>query len=71
MAGGLLARAEAHVLRLSLIYALVDGSASIGAEHLRAALALWGYCADAVEFFFSDATGDPLVEAIGAARRRA
>ena len=67
MAGGLLARAEAHVLRLSLIYALVDGAASIGVEHLRAALALWEYCADAVEFFFSDATGDPLAEAISAA----
>lgn len=67
MAGGLLARSEAHVLRLSLIYALVDGAASIGVEHLGAALALWEYCQDAVEFFFSDATGDPLAEAIGAA----
>lgn len=67
MAGGLLARSEAHVLRLSLIYALVDGAASIGVEHLRAGLALWEYCQGGVERFFADATGDPLAEAIGAA----
>ena len=71
MVGGLLARAEAHVLRLSLIYALIDGESSIGVEHLRAGLALWEYCADAVQFCFSDATGDPLAEAISAALCRA
>ena len=71
MVGGLLARAEAHVLRLSLIYALIDGASSIGVEHLRAGLALWEYCADAVQLCFGDATGDPLAEAIGAALERA
>ncbi|MGH9108122.1 MAG: DUF3987 domain-containing protein [Acidimicrobiales bacterium] len=67
MAGGLLARSEAHVLRLSLIYTLVDGASAIGLEHLGAGLALWEYCQDGVELLFSDATGDPLAEAIGAA----
>jgi hypothetical protein len=67
MAGGLLARAEAHVLRLSLLYVLVDGAGSIGLVHLRAGLALWEYSADAVRYAFADATGDPLAEAIAAA----
>ncbi len=34
-------RAEAQVLRLSMIYALLDRSATIREEHLRAALAVW------------------------------
>lgn len=67
MVGGLLARAEAHVLRLSLIYALIDGAGSIGLVHLRAGLALWEYSADAARYAFGDATGDPLAEAIAAA----
>jgi len=46
--GGLLARAEAHLLRLALLYALVDGSATIGLSHLDAALALWDYAAASV-----------------------
>jgi hypothetical protein len=34
-------RAEAQVLRLSMIYALLDNTATIAEVHLRAALALW------------------------------
>jgi hypothetical protein len=37
-------RARVQALRLSLIYALIDGSAEIRPEHVRAGLALWGYC---------------------------
>ena len=44
--GAATARAEAQVVRLSLIYALLDRAAAIGTEHLTAALALWRYCAD-------------------------
>ncbi|MGE0827258.1 MAG: hypothetical protein AB7P18_34690, partial [Candidatus Binatia bacterium] len=39
--GAMLSRAEAQVLRLSLIYALLDKSSAIRIEHLRAALAVW------------------------------
>jgi len=42
--GKVTARAEAHALRLSLIYALADGASAIGVDHLRAALAVWEYC---------------------------
>jgi Bifunctional DNA primase/polymerase, N-terminal/Protein of unknown function (DUF3987) len=38
------ARAVTMVLRLSLLYALIDGKDAIDVDHLDAALALWGYC---------------------------
>ena len=62
--GGLLARAEAHLRRLALLYALVDGSATIGLSHLDAALALWDYAAASVAWIFGDLTGDPLADTI-------
>jgi hypothetical protein len=62
LAGALLARAEAHVLRLALLYALLDQSAEIKAEHLLAALALWEYCDRSVRFIFGDTLGDPVAD---------
>jgi hypothetical protein len=50
----LLARADAHVVRLSLLYALLDGKRVIGLPHLRAALAFWDYCEASVRFIFGD-----------------
>jgi hypothetical protein len=64
--GGLLARAEAHVLRLALLYALIDGASSIGPAHLDAALALWDYAAASVSWAFGEITGDPVADAIHA-----
>src|SRR5262249_44816902 len=57
LAGALLARAEAHVLRLSMVYALMDCSAVIQAEHLLAALTLWDYCERSVYYVFGDCLG--------------
>lgn len=69
----LCARAEAHVLRLSLIYALLDSSAEIRPEHLRAAIAFWDYCERSVEYVFGGTTGDPdrdrVMAALTAAQR--
>jgi hypothetical protein len=64
LAGAILARAEAHVLRFSLAYALLDGSPTVSVEHLAAALELWAYAERSVEFIFGDATGDPVADAI-------
>ena len=36
-------RAEAQTLRLSMIFALLDGLSTIDEAHLRAALAVWRY----------------------------
>lgn len=62
LAGHLLGRAEPHVLRLALLYALLDRSAVIRAEHLVAAAAVWDYCERSVLFLFGDSLGDPLAD---------
>ena len=59
MVGALLARAEAQVLRLSLVYALLDNSKEIRVEHLRAALALWDFCERSIVHVFGLSTGNP------------
>jgi len=64
LTGALTARAEAHSMRLALIYALLDGASSIELEHLEAALALWDYAARSAAWALGDATGDPLAEQI-------
>jgi hypothetical protein len=69
MFGAITARAEAHVLRLSLLYALLDCSEAIHRPHLHAALALWDYAEASARFIFGDATGDPTADAILAALR--
>ena len=55
-------RAEAQVLRLSCLYALLDNSAVIRAEHQQAGLALWEYSEQSVMAIFGDLTGDPNVD---------
>ena len=67
--GAMTDRAEAHVLRLSLLYALLDGSRTITVDHLLAALALWDYCAASARHVFGDATGDPIADRLLAALR--
>lgn len=62
--GAILARAEAQVMRLACIYALLDLSPKISREHLEAALAVWRYCEDSARFVFGNALGDPLADEI-------
>ena len=64
LAGSLLGRAEAHVLRLSLLYAVLDRSHIITGEHLLAAIALWKYCEQSVEHIFGCSTGNPVADEI-------
>ncbi|MDT4992360.1 MAG: hypothetical protein QOH97_2252 [Actinoplanes sp.] len=52
--GSVLARGPAYVMRLALVYALADGCASIAAEHLLAALAVWDYAAQTARILFAD-----------------
>jgi hypothetical protein len=60
----LTARAEAQVVRLSLIYALADGADAVGMEHLQAALAFWRYAEDSVRNIFGDSTGNRHADAL-------
>lgn len=70
LAGALLARGEAQVMRLACIYALLDQSQLIRAEHLLAALALWEYCERLVRFIFGNSLGDDIADATLAALRQ-
>jgi hypothetical protein len=54
--GAITSRAEAHVLRLSMIYALLDGSSQIELCHLKAALECWRYCQDSALYIWGDFT---------------
>jgi len=60
--GAMTGRAEAQVLRLSMLYALLDGSRLIDLPHMIAALALWCYCQETARLIFGedDAAEDPL-----------
>lgn len=62
--GALTSRAEAQVMRLACIYALLDCSLVIRTEHLLASLALWEYVEASVKFIFGEATGDPIADRI-------
>lgn len=58
----LMGRARPQVIRLSLISALLDGSAVIRAEHVRAAMAVWRFCMESARLIFGDSTGDQLAD---------
>ena len=69
--GAMTARAEAQVLRLSILYALLDCSRTVEPEHLKAALALWGYCERSTYWIFGTGTGDVNADKIAVALRGA
>jgi hypothetical protein len=69
--GSLTSRAEAHILRLSCIYALLDRSIEVQRWHLEAALALWKYCEDSARVIFGDALGNHVADQILKAIRKA
>ena len=72
MFGAATGRAEAHTIRLALIYALLDSSTQITRPHLDAALALWRYTRDSTHWVFGDSLGDPTADDIWAlAKERA
>jgi len=62
--GSMIGRAETQVIRLSLIYALLDSCPSVKPEHLFAALAFWDRVESSVRHIFGEKTGYPLADAI-------
>ena len=64
LVGSLTARAEAHVLRLAMLDALIDGDSVIRPAHLRAGLALWDYAARSITWAMAHTTADPVAEQI-------
>lgn len=69
LAAAVTARAAAQVLRLSLLYALLDRSEAVRVPHLQSALELWAYSERSALHIFGDATGDPVADTIYAALR--
>lgn len=68
--GSVVSRAPAQVVRLSLLFALLDRSAVIRESHLLAALAVWDYCEASARFIFGDSLGYPDADRILAELRR-
>ncbi len=64
LAGSITSRSTAQVMRLALIYALLDMSNEIRIEHMRAALSLWSYVEDSVRHIFGSSLGDKTADAI-------
>jgi hypothetical protein len=62
--GAIMARAEAQVRRLALVYALTDGVGEVDVVHLNAAEALWKFSAASAMHIFGDTVGDPLADEI-------
>jgi hypothetical protein len=71
--GAVVGRGEAQTLRLSMIYALLDGSAVVEVPHLQAATAVWRYCDASARIIFGEGqaeAGDALADILLATVRR-
>lgn len=68
--GSMTARGEPQVMRLSVLYAVLDMSAVVKPEHLKAALAVWDYCERSAEFVFGHALGNKTADTLLAELRQ-
>jgi hypothetical protein len=62
--GCITSRAKAQVLRLSVLYAAIDGSQVVKLPHLEAALAVWEYAEASARHIFGNKTGDEVADRI-------
>lgn len=62
--GAIVARGDAHALRMQILYAALDGSDVIRREHVFAALEVGRYAQDSARFIFGDKTGDKSADRI-------
>lgn len=58
LSGALTARAEAQIVRIALLYSLLDQSPVIDIPHLEAAEALWAFAERSVHYIFGQSTGN-------------
>jgi len=69
LAGCVINRADAQVIRLAMIYCLLDGMDTIGHDHLEAAVAFWYYCEQSALYIFNgrqaDHTAQRILDALG------
>ena len=69
--GAIIARGEAHAIRLAEMYAVLDLSRVIRLPHLLAALAIWEYAEASARYVFGDSLGNPHQDDVLAAIRGA
>jgi hypothetical protein len=62
--GAVTGRAEAQVMRLACIYAVLDRSGEVRPDHLKAALAVWDYAEASALLIFDKKSGNPLDDKI-------
>jgi hypothetical protein len=62
--GAIIARSPAHVLRLTMLYTVLDNSASMEPKHLGAAIAFWQYCVRSAQWIFGEKTGNKSADKI-------
>jgi hypothetical protein len=60
--GAITALPDAQTLRLSVTYALLEGSKTIEIPHLEAAFAVWRFSEGSAAWIFRDAVGDPIAD---------
>ena len=69
--GAVIGRDSAQCLRLTLLYALLDGARQIDTEHVEAAAAVWDYSRASAAWVFGDRLGDQVADRLLAALRQA
>lgn len=67
MLGAVVGRSEPQCARLSVLYALLDGSPVIDEHHVEAGYALWRYSRASAARIWGDAVGNPLADRLLAA----
>ena len=67
MVGALVARAAPQILRLSAIYAVLDGRRDIHREHLERAYSLYQYAEKSARYIFGETLGDAIADTIAGA----
>jgi len=59
LVGAVIDRAESQVIRLAMIYSLLNSSPTISVDHLESALAVWRYCEASAGFIFAGREVNP------------
>ena len=62
--GAVTARGEAQVIRIALVYAVLDESGSIDLPHVEAGLAVWDFCERSTRHIFGEMLGDHVADTI-------
>lgn len=60
----IIARSHSHVMRLTMLYTILDNSTLMEPKHLQAAVAFWQYCERSAVWVFGQNTGNKMADKI-------